>query len=244
MTTIFWAGDSTVKQNTIETYPQTGIGQAFAYYTRMGEVAICDCAENGRSTKSFIDEGRLAKIYDDIREGDFLFIQFGHNDEKIEDQTRYAAADGDFVRNLEKFVNVARNKKATPVLITPLCRRLFPGNTEAYRHVHYARAVKEMAERLGVACIDLTAMSEKLVTELGEEAEHLYMNLPAGKFPNYPDGQTDNTHLQPEGALRFAGLIADGLWALGGSCRELLTPVYGEYREKHPTMNAEAAREA
>ncbi|MGN0779629.1 MAG: GDSL family lipase, partial [Aristaeellaceae bacterium] len=122
MTTIFWAGDSTVKQNSIETYPQTGIGQVFDRFVRRYEVQVENYAENGRSTRQFIDEGRLAVIYDRITEGDFLFIQFGHNDEKVQDPARYTDPDTDFPVNLGKFVNVARNKKATPVFITPLTR--------------------------------------------------------------------------------------------------------------------------
>ena len=85
MTTIFWAGDSTVKQNSIATYPQTGIGQVFDRYVKRYQVQIENYAENGRSTKQFIDEGRLATIYDRIHAGDFLFVQFGHNDEKASD---------------------------------------------------------------------------------------------------------------------------------------------------------------
>ena len=88
MTTIFWAGDSTVRQNSILTYPQTGIGQVFERFTRRSHVQIENHAENGRSTKSFLDEGRLAPICQRMQEGDFLFIQFGHNDQKAEDPSR------------------------------------------------------------------------------------------------------------------------------------------------------------
>lgn len=121
MTTIFWAGDSTVKQNSVWTYPQTGIGQVFDRYVKRYHVQIENYAENGRSTKQFIDEGRLALIYDRISEGDFLFVQFGHNDEKASDPALlYPTRRASSPANLEKFVNVARNKKATPVFITPL----------------------------------------------------------------------------------------------------------------------------
>ena len=106
---IFWAGYSTVATNKASPFPQTGIGQAFDRYTAM-DVAVCNYAVNGRSTKSFIDESRLATIYDEITKGDFLFIQFGHNDEKKNDQSRYTDPHGEFIVNLGKFVNVARNK--------------------------------------------------------------------------------------------------------------------------------------
>ena len=230
MTTIFWAGDSTVKQNSIVTYPQTGIGQMMCRYTKLHEVHIENYAENGRSTKQFIDEGRLAVIYDRITEGDFLFIQFGHNDEKIEDPNRYADPETDYPANLEKFVNVARNKKAIPVIITPLTRCMFRRNPKL-RHDAWADAARKTAERLGVALIDLTAMSSELVDEMGAEQakSSLYMHIPAGQYTAFPNGLADGTHLQPLGAMTFAGLIARGLRELGGVYADLLCAGYDEW---------------
>ena len=227
MTTIFWAGDSTVKQNSIATYPQTGIGQEFHRFIRRPDVMLQNHAENGRSTKSFIDEGRLAAIYDHITAGDFLFIQFGHNDEKDNDPVRYTDPDTEFPAYLERFVNVARNKGAYPVIITPLTR--YNRNASGARHGHdrWADAARRTAKRLDVALVDLTVMSEHLVDQLGEKARlTYYMNLPAGTYPNYPNGQTDNTHLQPAGALAFGGLIARGLYELGGVYADLLSEEY------------------
>lgn len=233
MTTIFWAGDSTVKQNGIETYPQTGIGQVFERFIRRYEVQVENYAENGRSTKQFIDEGRLAVIYDRIKEGDFLFIQFGHNDEKIQDPARYTDPDTDFPVNLGKFVNVARNKKATPVFITPLTRYGGDPADEMYNHVRWAESMRRTAKKLDVALIDLTAMSKALVAEKGEAARTTYyMNLPAGVYPHFPQGQRDNSHLQPAGALAFAGLIAQGLHALGGKYAALLTEGYDQWQQE------------
>ena len=227
MTTIFWAGDSTVKQNSILTYPQTGIGQVFDRYTKRTEVQIENHAENGRSTKQFLDEGRLVPIYDRMQPGDFLFIQFGHNDAKIEDPARYTDPDGEYAENLERFVNAARNKGATPVLITPLARRLF--REPHMSHAPYANSMKRVAEKLGVALIDLNAMSEALVDELGEQAKDYYMNLPAGAYPHYPDGLVDNTHLKPDGAMAFGALIAKGLHELGGAYAALLCKEYEQW---------------
>src|SRR5690554_527921 len=114
---IYWAGDSTVKDNDFTTFPQSGIGQGMRLFVKK-EIEIKNYAENGRSTTSFINESRLARIYNEISAGDFLFIQFGHNDQKKEDPSRFADAWGDYQVNLEKFVNVARNKNANPVFIT------------------------------------------------------------------------------------------------------------------------------
>ena len=230
MTTIFWAGDSTVRRNSIATYPQTGIGQAFERYVKRVDVQIENHAENGRSTKQFLDEGRLVPIYDRMGPGDFLFIQFGHNDEKIADPARYADPDGAYSENLEKFVNAARNKGAIPVLITPLARRLY--DQPGMNHAPYAEAMKRVAKRLDVALIDLNAMSERIVAEKGEAAKAYYMNLPAGVYPRYPDGLTDNTHLQPAGAIAFGGLIARALRDLGGAYADLLCEDFDAWEQE------------
>lgn len=240
MRTIYWAGDSTVKQNTMLTYPQTGIGQGFERYVRRGEVTICNCAENGRSTRSFIDEGRLAPIADNIREGDLLFIQFGHNDEKAADPARYTDPDGDYAANLETFVNAARSKGATPVIITPLTRRLFREGDALYRHEAWAASARRTAQRLNVALVDLTAMSEALVGRLGDAAKALYMHLPAGVYPAYPNGSADNTHLTPEGAMAFAGLIARRLHQLGGVYAQVLCEEFEDWMAMDDAASASA----
>lgn len=233
MITIFWAGDSTVKQNSIATYPQTGIGQVFDRYVKRYQVQIENYAENGRSTKQFIDEGRLATIYDRIHAGDFLFVQFGHNDEKASDPARYTDPETDFPANLERFVNVARNKGATPVFITPLTRYDRNATGAQFHHDRWAESMRRTAEKLHVALIDLTAMSEKLVDEQGEAAQTAYyMNLPAGIYPHFPLGQYDNTHLQPAGALAFGGLIAKGLHDLGGEYAALLCDEYDQWEKE------------
>lgn len=119
MNKIFWAGDSTVQTNDYTTYPQSGIGQAFSIYVRR-EYTVENHARNGRSTKSFIDEGRLDAIERQLSPGDFLFIQFGHNDEKSQDETRYTEPHGSFIDNLGCMIRAAEAHGAYPVLITPL----------------------------------------------------------------------------------------------------------------------------
>lgn len=225
MATIFWAGDSTVQYNDITTYPQTGIGQVLHLFLKP-EIRIENHAKNGRSTKDFIDESRLAVIYDRITEGDFLFIQFAHNDEKKENPVRYTEPFSDYMVNLEKFVNAARNKKAYPVLITPVERRCFvgektlgPGN-----HGDYVTAMKRTAANLNVPLIDLYTMSREEMVRVGEEAtKEWYMHVPARKYPHFPNGlSTDNTHLKYAGAVVYGGCIARGLKELGGIYQELL----------------------
>lgn len=157
---IFWAADSTVQTNDITTYPQTGIGQVFSLYVREG-VTVCNHAKNGRSTKSFMDEGRLVVIDGQIGAGDFLFIQFGHNDEKTEDPARYTEPYSTYMENLETYIQVAQKHDACPVLITPLERRCFVDDRHLGMGAHsdYVAAMKHTAEKNHVALVDLYSMS-------------------------------------------------------------------------------------
>lgn len=225
MKKIFWAGDSTVQANKITTYPVTGIGQVFYLYTK-DDVAVVNYAKNGRSTKSFIDEGRLEQIEAEIREGDFLFIQFGHNDEKMEDTSRYTDPDTTYKENLTRFIKTAKMHGAYPVLITPLERRCFVDDSDSLGrgdHVEYVKAVKQTAMEQETAVVDLYSMSRDELKKAGREnSKKWYMNLEPGEYPNFPEGKTDNTHLKYEGALFFAGLIAKGLKNLGDVYAELI----------------------
>lgn len=225
MPTIFWAGDSTVQYNSEETYPQTGLGQVFSLSLRP-DIKISNHAKNGRSTKSFIDESRLAAIYNEISKDDFLFIQFGHNDEKSEDESRYTVPEGTFSENLEKFVNVARNKKAHPVLISPLARRHFDedGNLNEDAHEPYRRAMELTAKRLSVPFVDFSAISRNELINAGpDESYDWYMNFDAGVYDAYPEGSADNTHLSVKGAQHYAQCLAKGLKELGGIYSDLVT---------------------
>ncbi|MBQ8638743.1 MAG: rhamnogalacturonan acetylesterase [Lachnospiraceae bacterium] len=224
MKKIYWAGDSTAAQKTILAFPETGIGQAMPLYLKP-DVAVENHAVNGRSTKSFIDESRLSAIYDRISEGDFLFIQFGHNDEKKEDPSRYTDPFSDFMTNLGTFVDAARTKGAHPVLITPLERRCFneEGRLDLGHHTDYVAAMKQTAVQLDVPLIDLYSMSRALMKEAGpKKTTEWYMHLEPGKYAAYPDGKTDNTHLKWEGAVIYAGCVAKGLQKLGGIYSDLL----------------------
>ena len=160
MNKIFWAGDSTVQTNDYTTYPQTGIGQVFSLFIKE-EYQVCNHAKNGRSTKSFMDEGRLKDIEEQIGAGDFLFIQFGHNDEKKEDPARYTEPFSSFMENLETYIKVARDHSASPVLITPLERRCFMDDKHLGigAHSDYVAAVKQTAEKCNVPLVDLYSMS-------------------------------------------------------------------------------------
>lgn len=227
MATIYWAGDSTVQFNGIETFPQTGMGQTLPLYLKR-DVIIRNFAKNGRSTKSFLDEGRLSRIEKEIGKDDLLFIQFGHNDEKDTDETRFTEPFGEYQKNLRIYAEAAKKAEAKAVFITPLERRCYEDEHRlgAGKHGEYVKAMKEVAADLNLPLIDLYEASRAALEKAGASVtERWYMHIPAGIYPNKPDGlQTDNTHLVYEGAVIFAGLIAEGLKSLGGEYAELLRP--------------------
>ena len=224
MNRIFWAGDSTVQTNNYTTYPQTGIGQVFSMFLAEG-YSVENHGKNGRSTKSFMDEGRLKAIEERIGKGDFLFIQFGHNDEKVNDPSRYTEPFSSFMDNLEKFIDVARAKGAYPVLITPLERRNFqeehlltPGH-----HADYVAAMKQTAKKHNIALVDLYSMSRDVLEEAGEvKSRRWYMFFDEGEYSTHPQESRDNTHLRYDGAVTFGALVAKGLRELGGIYKEII----------------------
>lgn len=231
MTKIYWAGDSTIKNNTYATYPQTGIGQVLPYYLKQ-DIEVCNFAENGRSTKSFIDEGRFEQIRQLIQKDDFLFLSFGHNDEKEEDPLRYTKPFGTYQENLKAMADAGRQKGAYPVLITPIYRRLFDENGSLITgsHGEYPEAMKELAVRESVPCLDLCRITYELIAGQGDEkSKEWFMNFGPGLYENYPEGIEDNTHLRFAGAALFAGAIAGSLAELGG--------VYGRLVRSQPAVD-------
>lgn len=214
---VIYAGDSTVAFNKFDTYPQTGLSQGLLLYLK-DDVFLRSFAVNGRSTKSFIDEGRLREIDDYLLEEDLFLIQFGHNDEKKEDPSRYAEAYGAYQENLRSMIGVARRHGALPVLITSVARRLFDENGRFLggSHGDYPEAMRLLARQEGVPCIDLNGRSEAYLEALGDLASRsLYV---------YPK---DNSHLSYQGAVVYAGMIAEGLRDLGAPYDHFL---HGEVR--------------
>jgi lysophospholipase L1-like esterase len=206
--TVYLAGDSTMAQKTDDKRPETGWGEMLQQHFDSQKVKIDNRAQNGRSTKSFIDEGRWQAIVEDLKRGDYVFIEFGHNDEKSDKPAVYAAANTDYRNNLIKFVTEVRAKKAFPVLLTPVMRRKFDekGNL-VDTHGEYPDAVRRVAAELKVPLIDMHRLSEKLLTDLGvENSRKLFLQLKPNENANYPKGVEDNTHFNPNGAEAMAKL--------------------------------------
>ena len=208
---IFIAGDSTAANKEVKAYPETGWGMPFTYFFD-SSVSVDNRAKNGRSTKSFISEGLWKKLIDDVNEGDYVLIQFGHNDEAKEKGDRYSTPE-EFKANLVKFISETRNKKANPVLLTPVSRRQFDsvGNVRQ-THAVYSPLVREVAKQYNVPLIDLDELSRALYQKFGpENSKLLFMQLEPGENPNYPEGRNDNTHFNELGARKIAQLV---LWGL------------------------------
>jgi lysophospholipase L1-like esterase len=152
---------------------------------------------------------------DEAGEGDYVLIQFGHNDESVEKKERYATPDT-FKMNLTRFINEAREKKAMPVLLTPVSRRKFDKENNAVEtHKEYSALTREVAKETGVLFIDLDEKSRELYQQFGpENSKWLFLQLQPGEHPNYPDGKTDNTHFSEMGARLIAQLVLKELKAL------------------------------
>jgi lysophospholipase L1-like esterase len=211
---IFMAGDSTMSIKETKAYPETGWGMPFAYFWD-STVTVVNRAKNGRSTKTFLSEGLWKSIYDEAGEGDYVFIQFGHNDESPDKKERYATPDT-FKMNLTRFINETREKKAIPVLFTPVSRRKFDKSGAAVpTHEQYSALVKEVAAATGVLFIDLDEKSRALYQQFGDEhSKLLFLQLQPGEHPNYPEGRTDNTHFTELGARLIAQLVLKELRSL------------------------------
>lgn len=208
-TTIFLAGDSTMSIKETKAFPETGWGMPFVYFWD-SSIQVVNTAKNGRSTKSFISEGIWQSLVNQAAEGDYVMIQFGHNDEVKEKTDRYTTPD-EYKNNLEKFIKEARSKKAIPILLTPVSRRKFDENGNALQtHEMYSALVREVAQKNDVLLIDMDKKSIQLFQNFGvENSKLLFLKLKQGEHPNYPDGKDDNTHFNELGARLVAQLILD-----------------------------------
>lgn len=207
---LYLIGDSTMADKPDpEHNPERGWGQALPQLLGR-QVAVYNHAVNGRSSKSYLDEGRWAKVRTGLRRGDFVVIQFGHNDEKVEDSTRYAAADVAYKENLARFVRETRSAGATPILLTPIVRRNWNASgTLVDTHGKYPDAVRELAKAERVLLIDAERLTADLLNRYGaEKSKLLFVWTTAGQFTTFPAARSDNTHLSPRGAREVAELIA------------------------------------
>lgn len=209
--TIYLAGDSTMAEKTPDKRPETGWGEMLQQYFNASEVRVENHAKNGRSTRSFIEEKLWQALIEKVQADDYVFIQFGHNDEK-ENTERYASP-ADFKINLSRFVTEVRAKHANPVLLTPVMRRRFDEKGNFYdTHGPYPDVVRTVAAELKVPLIDMHRKSEKVLRDYGvEESRKLFLQLKPNENANYPQGVEDNTHFNPRGAAVMAKLVVESI---------------------------------
>ena len=204
--TVWLAGDSTMADKEVKAYPETGWGMPFKAFFD-SSVTVANIARNGRSTKTFITEGLWQHITDNLKPGDYVLIQFGHNDEVPTKAS--ATTETQFHDNLLRFVNETRAKQAIPVLITPVARRKFDaaGNVQGTHEV-YSAIIRKLAADQNVPLIDLDRESQQLLQKFGPETSKLlYNHLEPGENPNYPAGRADDTHFSELGARKMAEIV-------------------------------------
>lgn len=212
---LFLAGDSTVTNQPADGYPYAGWGQMLPAYIK-ADATVSNYARSGRSSKSFITEGLLEQIREKMKPHDYMLIQFGHNDQK-RDEERHTEPFSTYKEFLKKYVDVCREKQATPILVTPVHRRYFDskGLLED-THGDYITAVRELAEEENIPLVDLATLSLECFNQLGPEGtKSVFMWGRPGEFLLFPQGVMDNTHFQERGAARLADMVVGGLKALG-----------------------------
>ncbi len=203
---VWLCGDSTMSIKESKAYPETGWGMPFVYFFD-SSVVVDNRAKNGRSTKTFITEKLWQDVIDNVQEGDYVFVQFGHNDE-VSTKKSYATPE-EYSANLTRFIEETKKKDAIPVLLTSVSRRQFDSAGKALEtHLEYSKLVREVAAKEKCIFIDMDRKSQDLLQQFGKEnSKLLFLQLKPGEHPNYPEGREDNTHFNEFGARLMAQLV-------------------------------------
>lgn len=210
---VYLIGDSTMSIKQVKAYPETGWGMPFTAFFD-STVQVDNRAQNGRSTRSFMTENRWQPVVDQLQEGDYVLVQFGHNDE-VPTKATYTKPSA-FTANLVKYITDTKSKRAIPVLITPVARRKFDAAGHIMgTHDAYSALVRTVAQQQRVALIDLDKISQQLLEKMGSENSKLLFNyVEPGEHPNYPQGKQDDTHFSELGARKMAELVLAQIKAL------------------------------
>jgi lysophospholipase L1-like esterase len=231
---VYLAGDSTVQTYDAGFAPQAGWGQMIDRYFD-DKVSFKNHAIGGRSSKNFITQGRLDEILRVINPGDYLMVQFGHNDATIGVDDRYASP-ADYKEYLRTYVNGARQRGAVPILVTPVGRRDYDEATGKFNvsFPEYVAKMQELAAEENVALVDLSASSRAYYDAIGpEDTKSVFLYVDAGVYPNRPTGTVDNTHFQEYGAIQIARLVAGGV-------KQLSVPLAARVKEVAPPSSVPA----
>lgn len=232
--TVFLCGNSTVVDQDDE--PWASWGQMIPCFLDE-EVCIANYAESGESANTFIAAGRLTKALSQMKAGDYLFVEFGHNDQKQKGPGKGAYYS--FATSLKTFIDEARQRGATPVFVSPTQRRSFKNGRIQETHADYPEAMQWVADREKVTLIDLHRMTRTLFEALGEEgSKKAFVHYPAGTYPGQTKAFADNTHFNPYGAYQIARCLAEGLKnqlpELGSHLRPAYTASYNPAQPDDP----------
>lgn len=236
--TLFIAGDSTAANKSKAAHPERGWGQLLPEFV-IPPAKVDNRALNGRSTKSFIDEKRWQKLVADLRPGDWVVIQFGHNDEKLDKPALGAPARGAYRDNLLRFIREVREKNAYPILATSVARRRFDeAGALVDTHGDYPVVVRELAAEEKVPLLELNRLTSGMEQEAGVEgSKKFHLWFAPGEHPAVPKGLQDDTHYSELGARRVAALAAGEIHRLGlPLARWIVAPT------EHPAPSRHAKR--
>lgn len=226
-TTVYTIGDSTMaNKKDPDRNPEHGWAQVLQPFFKEN-IVIENKAVNGRSTKSFINEKRWDSIYKKFKKGDYVFIEFGHNDEKIEDSTRYTNPHTSYRYNLIKFVKESREKGAIPILLTSIARRNFNDKGVLVpTHGDYPLETRLVAQEYKVPFIDLEYLTELLEQSYGpEKSKQLHLHFKAGENAYYDKDKADDTHLSLLGATKIAEIVINQIKLLEDSSTKALQKI-------------------
>ncbi|MEJ7805105.1 MAG: GDSL-type esterase/lipase family protein [Telluria sp.] len=222
---VYLAGDSTVMTNGANTYPQMGWGGRLPALFTTG-VSFSNRAVGGRSSKSFVDEGRLSAILGVIKPGDYLLVQFGHND-SYSDPKLHTDPFTTYKTYLAMYIDLSRQYGAIPVLVTPMGRRRYDSSGRFLNDfVDRSTAMRQLAAEKNVPLIDLNAKSIAYYNGIGVAATtDVFLWLAPGQYANFPNGVYDSSHFQDYGATQLARLVAQGIEENGLALRTYIGAV-------------------
>lgn len=209
-------GDSTAAAYGPDRYPLTGWAQVLQRYFDPNHLQVVDKAVSGRSSKSYWEEGRWSEVKGALKKGDYVVVQFGHNDSKQEDPKRFTDPETTYKQYLNRYVDDIQAAGAIPIFATSINRNVWKEDgTLEYTLGEYPVVVRALAKERSVLLVDMTQLTHALFEKLGQEKSTLlFMNLEPGQYENYPEGRSDNTHLTLQGAERISKVFIDELVTL------------------------------
>ncbi|KFC18287.1 rhamnogalacturonan acetylesterase [Chryseobacterium sp. FH1] len=227
--TIYLTGDSTVVDAQYE--PWASWGQMLPYFFVPNEVVIANYAESGETLKAFEDRHRIDKIWNKIKPGDYLFIQFGHNDQKADNSTKSG-----YKKRLKEWISKAKELSAIPVLVTSMNRRVFDENNKIINTLDdFPDAMREIAKEVKVDLIDLNALSKTLFEAMGpEEAKKAFVHYPANSYPNQLTALSDDTHFNTYGAYELAKCVVKSIVDQNLTLKKYISKNYKSFNPNKP----------